>query len=198
MSIFSSLPFAIGTVQDAGLIFLSAMSNIIANNILEDGGTAEEVLSTTLVILPLGTAALGIVLIIMGHFRLADAVAYLPMPVVGGYLAYIGYFCLLAGTALCISQTMMDPKDWLLLLDLNNLMLAVPGLVAGLVMTWVSRNAKNEMALPLVMIAIPALFYVYIFATGIGLDGAREGKWVGEVSPPGDLFKPCIFLYLVF
>jgi len=75
---------------------------------------------------------------------------------------------------------MMDPKDWLLLLDLNNLMLAVPGLVAGLVMTWVSRNAKNEMALPLVMIAIPALFYVYIFATGIGLDGAREGKWVGE------------------
>lgn len=29
--IFSSLDFAIGTVQDAGLIFLSAMSNAIAN-----------------------------------------------------------------------------------------------------------------------------------------------------------------------
>ena len=41
----------------------------------------EEVISTTLVILPLGTAALGIVLILLGYFRLLDIVSYLPMPV---------------------------------------------------------------------------------------------------------------------
>jgi MFS superfamily sulfate permease-like transporter len=68
-------------VQDAGLIFLSAMSNIIAEDILSGGGTAEEVLSTTLVLLPMGTACLGGLLWLMGKFRLADAVAYLPMPV---------------------------------------------------------------------------------------------------------------------
>ncbi len=111
-TLFSSLPFAIGTVQDAGLIFLSAMSNLIAEEILNGGGTPEEVLSTTLVLLPMGTACLGGVLVLMGRFRLADAVSYLPMPVVGGYLAFIGYFCLMAGTALCISESMMDLKDW--------------------------------------------------------------------------------------
>ncbi len=87
--LFSSLNFAIGTVQDAGLIFLSSMSNTIANNILDDGGTKKEVLSTTLVLLSLGTLMLGLVLVLMGHFRLADAVSYLPMPVVGGYLAFV-------------------------------------------------------------------------------------------------------------
>jgi MFS superfamily sulfate permease-like transporter len=34
------------------------------------------------------------------------------------------------------------------------------------------------------MVAIPAIFYVVIYSTGIGLDGAREAGWVGEVAPP--------------
>ena len=83
-TVFSSLPFSIGQVQDAGLIFLSAMSNKIATKILEDKGgdegVAEEVLSTTIVLLGLATASLGAVLILMGKFRLADVVAYLPLP----------------------------------------------------------------------------------------------------------------------
>jgi hypothetical protein len=80
--LFSTLDFAIGTVQDAGLIFLSAMANTIANRMVEDGHSEDEILSTTIVLLCLGTACLGLVLILMGRFRLADAVAYLPMPVV--------------------------------------------------------------------------------------------------------------------
>ena len=85
--IFSSLPFSIGQVQDAGLIFLSHMANTIANNISDQGGTNEEILSTTLVLLSMATASLGVVCILMGKFKLADAVGYLPLPVVGGYLA---------------------------------------------------------------------------------------------------------------
>jgi len=185
-TLFSTLPFAIGTVQDAGLIFLSAMSNIIAEEILSGGGTAEEVLSTTLVLLPMGTACLGVVLMLMGRFRLADAVAYLPMPVVGGYLAFIGYFCVMAGTALCISESMMDLKDWAYLLDPHHLLLAIPGLLTGLLLTYISRNAKSDAALPLAMVFIPALFYVIIFATGAGIEGAREGGWVGEEMPEVD------------
>jgi hypothetical protein len=72
-TLFSSLPFAIGTVQDAGLIFLSSMSNQLATKILDsDGGTEEQVLSTTLALLSVGTASLGLVLVVMGHFRLAE------------------------------------------------------------------------------------------------------------------------------
>jgi len=186
--LFSSLNFAIGTVQDAGLIFLSSMSNTIANNILDDGGTKEEVLSTTLVLLSLGTAMLGLVLVAMGHFKLADAVSYLPMPVVGGYLAFIGYFCLQAGVGLCISESLMSPRDWAYLLQPHLLLLAIPGLVSGMLMTIVSRKVESDAALPLLMVLIPAVFYGIIYAAGIGLDGAREGQWVGQVSPPGALW----------
>lgn len=189
--LFSSLDFAIGTVQDAGLIFLSGMANTIARVMLDQGHSEEEIVSTSLVLLSLGTAALGLVLVIMGHFRLADAVSYLPMPVVGGYLAFIGFFCIQAGIALCISKSIVNLSDWKYLWDPHTFLLAVPGLLAGLVLTLVSRKATNSGVLPLVMVAIPALFYFILWVFGATLDDARDEGWVGPVAPSvpvGDLF----------
>ncbi len=75
-----------------GLIFLSAMSHGIATKMISDAGgkhmiddlLVAEIVSTTVVLLGLSTASLGAVLILAGKFRFADAVAYLPLPVVGG------------------------------------------------------------------------------------------------------------------
>ncbi|KAL7544042.1 hypothetical protein ACHAXR_013481 [Thalassiosira sp. AJA248-18] len=183
-ALFSSLNFAIGTVQDAGLIFLSAMSNSIAQSILDEGGTDEEVISTTLVILPLGTAVLGLVLMLLGKFKLLDIVSYLPMPVIGGYLAFIGYFCLEAGVALCIGKPMTELSDWRYLLDPHSLLLATPGLLSAALLTIISRKADNDAILPITMVAIPATFYAVLLIFGISLDEAREDGWVGEEVPP--------------
>lgn len=75
-TLFSSLDFAIGTVQDAGLVFLSAMSSTIADQMRDEEPAA--ILSTTIVLLSLGTAVLGLVLIALGKFKLANAVSFLP------------------------------------------------------------------------------------------------------------------------
>eukprot|EP00956_Cyclotella_meneghiniana_P004846 scaffold5991_cov73-Cyclotella_meneghiniana.AAC.6 len=191
-ALFSTLDFAIGTVQDAGLIFLSAMANDIANTILDNGGTVDEIVSTTLVILPLSTASLGLVLILLGKFKLLDIVSYLPMPVIGGYLAFIGWFCLQAGVALCISESMMELSDWKYMLDPYNCLLATPGLLAALLLTYISRKATNDAILPATMILIPTVFYIIMYLTGTTLPEARDMGWVGEVSPSvqfGDLLK---------
>ncbi|KAL7542533.1 hypothetical protein ACHAXR_011871 [Thalassiosira sp. AJA248-18] len=198
-SIFSSLPFSIGQVQDAGLIFLSAMSHRIATSILtgkgdddDDDDVVEEVVSTTIVLLGLSTASLGAVLILAGKFRVADAVAYLPLPVVGGYLAFIGYFCLEAGVALCIGTTIMKPTDWAKLFHAQSLLLSFPGILSGLFLTFVARKCSDEAMLPLSMIAIPVIFYLVLFIHGLSIEDAREGGWVGETSPPvpvSDLFQ---------
>lgn len=45
------------------------------------------------------TGLLGLSLVLLGRLRLASVVQYLPMPVIGGYLAFIGYFCGQAGLA---------------------------------------------------------------------------------------------------
>ena len=94
----SSLPFAIGQVQDAGLIFLSKMACDLANEMEHE--PPEALLSTVLVTLSASTALLGLALIITGKLQLAALVQYLPLPVVGGYLAFIGLYCIEAGLSL--------------------------------------------------------------------------------------------------
>ena len=228
--------FAIGTVQDAGLVFLSRMSHDIATqmtlryqrddsyfvhaleppqglstNDTNDSSSSSSIIldqaivSTTVVLLSLSTALLGVCLVLMGHFRLAHGtVSYLPMPVVGGYLAFIGYFCVQAGVALAISTPLVTLRDWVtqVLLRTDHLLLALPACVAGLVLTWVARTGHatgQASLLPACMVAIPALFYVIVFlhyrwtthdadkessSSSSFLDTARTHGWVGPVAPP--------------
>ena len=37
---------------------------------------------------------------LIGTLKLASLVQYVPLPVVGGYLGYVGYFCLASGVSL--------------------------------------------------------------------------------------------------
>lgn len=188
--LFSSIPFSIAQVQDAGLLFLSCISNYIANVIISEGGTAEEILSTTVVALGVATATLGLMLMLMGRFKCANAVSYLPLPVVGGYLAFIGYFCVVAGVGLCISKSMIDGTiltDIRILSERKTLILATPGIISGIVMMYITRTAKSDMALPTVMVAIPSLFFAIMYGFGYTLEDARRNEWVGEETPPASI-----------
>ena len=66
--------------------------------------TPDATLATVLVTLALSTALLGAALMLTGYFRLASCVQYLPLPVVGGYMAFIGLFCGEAGLSLMPGQ----------------------------------------------------------------------------------------------
>lgn len=99
-------------------------------------------------------------------------------------MAFIGYFCCQAGVALCISKPIVSFTDWAYLANPHSLLLAAPGLGAGLVLTLTSRKVSNDAALPVVMVTIPALFYLILYFCGITMDEARSGGWVGDVAPP--------------
>jgi len=169
---------------------LSCISQFIAARILEDQGTIEEIISTTVVALGIATASLGMMLMLMGRFNYANAVSYLPLPVIGGYLAYIGYFCVVAGVGLCISKSMIGGtfvSDMQILSDRHSLLLAAPGILSGVVMMMVARYAQNDITLPAVMVAIPSIFYAVLYISGYTMDDAREYHWIGEIEPHSSL-----------
>ncbi|KAE9058628.1 hypothetical protein PF007_g31239, partial [Phytophthora fragariae] len=86
-TLMSSLPFSIGQVQDAGLIFLNTTATSICD-LLGDDVPVEAKVTTSIVTIGIATAALGVCLVVMGKLRLAALASYLPMPVIGGYLAF--------------------------------------------------------------------------------------------------------------
>ena len=87
----STMPFAIAQVDEVGFIFLAQMATSIINICRTSNATDEEILATALCWIVLSTALLGLAMVLTGKLHLAALVHYFPLPVLGGYLAYIGF-----------------------------------------------------------------------------------------------------------
>ena len=79
----SSLPFAVGQVQDAGLIFLSAMARDLVSRLKGMGADDTSILATVTIGLSLYTALLGFALVVVGRMNFASYCQLLPSSVVG-------------------------------------------------------------------------------------------------------------------
>ena len=206
--LMSTMPFAIGQVQDAGLIFLAAISTSVAQlvastyqnlnisqlhdvNPSTDVSTidprlyeyASVVTTTSVVCMAICTAALGLTLVFIGKARLTKFVSYLPMPVISGYLAFIGLFCLQAGFSLSTGLSVASPSQWGQLWELEHIIHLIPGILGGVVIVLVSRFIKHPLAIPLAMIGMLTLFFSVLYLTGTSLVGARQIGWVNEAAP---------------
>ncbi|KUF93272.1 Transmembrane protein 65 [Phytophthora nicotianae] len=181
-TLMSTMPFAIGQVQDAGLIFLSAMATSICNS-LGDDVSPEAKVATTIVTIGIATASLGVCLVVMGRFKLAALASYLPMPVIGGYLAFIGVFCLYAGLALSTGLVINDFSSMIdMFHDTHNILLCVPGFLGGAILLVVSQNFKNPFALSTAIMVMPVFFFLVLAIGSISLDEARQDGWVDPVE----------------
>jgi MFS superfamily sulfate permease-like transporter/CRP-like cAMP-binding protein len=194
-SLVSSLPYAVGQVQDAGLIFLSKIATSVVF-LLQDK-PAEVVVSTTLVTLALCTALLGITLIGLGHYKLARLVSYLPLPVIGGQIVFIAAFCFRAGVALSVGHDLDSLQAWGDLYDPHSVVLVLPGILAGVGFSAVARSFKHFLALPLAMVCVPLAFYGVLYLGGETMDGARDFGWLGPSNVPAS-WQSSLALYQVW
>ncbi|KAF4129693.1 Sulfate permease family [Phytophthora infestans] len=142
-TLMSSMPFSIGQVQDGGLIFLSTMATSICNS-LGDDVPLEAKVATSVVTIGIATALFGVCLVVMGKMKLAELASYLPIPVIGGYLAFIGIFCLYAGLALCTGLIVNDIGSMIRVFDNpHDILLCVPGVLGGAFLLVVSQRYDN-------------------------------------------------------
>jgi hypothetical protein len=148
-STFSTLPFAVGSVQDAGLIFLSTIATNIVRFCQERGYDDEVILATTLVGLSLFTAVLGAGLVIIGRLKLAQYVQKLPTPVVGGYLAFIGFFCGQSALSLLSATQVSGILEWRKFIHRKSLFLISPGIIGGCGIYTAVRKIKHMAVLPI-------------------------------------------------
>ncbi|KAK9845896.1 hypothetical protein WJX81_005443 [Elliptochloris bilobata] len=192
-TLVSTLPFAVGQVQDVGLIFLSAMATSIAGLCTAEGLTAEEALGTTLVTLVISTFLVGMLIVLVGYLKLASLVQYVPLPVVGGYLGYVGFFCLAAGISLACDVEIGSFASWGNLANVDALSKLAPTLAATLLlwstMKFAPLCAGTRLAplapllLPAALVAIPAAFQVTIMAMGVSRQQAADAGWVLQPTP---------------
>lgn len=105
------------------------------------------------------------------------------MPVVGGYLAFIGFFCGKAGLAMMAGVQLTSAADWLQLLKPQALIWLSPGLIGGIALYICVRNFRHVMTLPVCMALFIAVFYIAIAIAGMSVEEAREYGWLTANSP---------------
>lgn len=184
-STVSSLPFAIGQVQDAGLIFLSKIASTAVSYCQKNGASDKEILATSTVGLALCTATLGVGLIIVGKFKLASHVQKLPTSVIGGYLAYIGFFCGKGGIGIMSESNVDHWSDWIhIFTNSKSCILIFPGLCGGILIFCLVRKVRHMLTLPTCIISIIVLFYAILEYSGISIDEAKEYGWISDAQTP--------------
>ena len=187
---YSSLPFAIGQVQDAGLIFLSSM----AADIVQNCDKVEQIVPTTIVVLPICTFILGCMLVVVAKLKLATVIQYLPMPVIGGYLAFIGFFCGQAGLAMMAGVQVTNLSEWGNFCSTRALILLAPGVICGVTTYHLLCRVHSPYVLPFCMLSIITIFFSLLLLSGTSLEDAREFGWISPLTHPGKLQIMCIVL----
>ena len=173
-----------GQVQDAGLIFLSAIASEIVKYCQERGYDDEHILATCTIGLSISTAILGVSLIIIGKLELVSVVQKLPTSVVGGYLAFIGYFCGQSGLSLMSGIEVPGFLEWYRFLEGDALTLVLPGVIGGISIYLLVKYIKHASVLPICIIAIVVFFYAALNWTGTTLVEAMEYGWINKGEAP--------------
>ncbi|GAB4817875.1 hypothetical protein N2152v2_004921 [Parachlorella kessleri] len=180
----SSLPYAIGQVQDVGLIFLSAMASSIAVLCAEAGRDAATALGTSLLTMTVCTFLVGLGTLAVSKFKLAGLVQYLPLPVVGGYLGFVGYFCIASGVGLGAGVAIDTIPSWAHLASWDALCKLLPTLASCAAMMITLEKVAHPLGLPAVMVSIVAAFHLTLLGLGVTLKQAQHAGWAME-APEG-------------
>ena len=124
----------------------------------------------------------------VGRLNLASAVQYLPMPVLAGYLAYIGFFCGISAFGIMADQDVATIYDFPLLLSVKSAILIFPGVVGGILVYCSLRFLRSSLTLPLCMVVILSSFYSIMYMSGMSIEEARTYGWIHAYSDPGFMY----------
>ena len=178
------MPFAVGQVQDVGLIFLSAMASSVVDDCVDAGLDPGDTLATTLATLSLSTAVVGLLIVLTGVLKLASIAQYCPLPVVGGYLAFVGAFMAISGAGLSSGLPLtVNPATWPALFAPDPLLKLLPAGIMVVLLSTVQRRCRSPYALPAFLLAVPILFHLVIQVCGLSLEQVRQGGWMAHTNP---------------
>ena len=160
ISLFAAWGGTIGTTQDGSGVILALGAAAAAAAM---PAAAPEVLAATLsTLLLLATLAFGGLCLLLGSFGLGTLVRYLPMPIIGGFLAGTGWLLVVGGIGVAAQASF----GWSLLAP-DAALRWVPALVLGLAMLVAVQVGRQAALLVVISLLAALLFYAVM---GLGFD----------------------------
>ena len=180
MAAAGSLPGLIVTPKGILLGIVSVLAVSISARLQ---GRPEEILATLLICLAITTFLSGFFFLLMGMLRLGHLIRFMPIPVIIGYFAGIGFLLIVRSLSI---MTDTSGSSGLLadLIRYDRLILWGPGAAYALAGWLVLRRTQHYLALPLITALGVAAFYGVAVVSGLSL---TELRGMGLLMPQRDL-----------
>ena len=176
----SSLPGMASGTQDSTSAVLGVAAASIAGS--TTGAATVPTVEATIIVAALAT---GLCLYLLGRFEMGELIRYIPLPVVGGFLA---------GTGVLLVEGSWDiltgGAGTAHLLDGDVAMVWVAGVAMALGLLLASRRDSMRLALPLALVALPVALHAIFWASGVGRDEATARGWLLSGLPDVRVWEP--------
>jgi SulP family sulfate permease len=170
--------------QDMPAVILSLSAASVAQRM--GTGDPQALFATVAMLIAVSAFLCGLALWLVGRFRLGRYARFLPYPVMGGFLASIGYLLAWGGVELAAGD-FASPAE---LFAPHILWRWAPAFALGAVLLAASRLLDNGLVVPLVTLAAFAGFYLLLHLSGVDLaEAGAAGLLMGGVADgAGSLF----------
>jgi SulP family sulfate permease len=185
----SSLPGAVGSVQDSTAAVLALVAADIA---LDVPAATEQGFLTVVVAIALTTVATGLVLLALGLLRLGNLIRFMPYPVVGGFLAGTGLLLAKGGISVLSGVSVsLSTLEELFAADAAEKWL--PGAAFAAAVLLLVRRWRHFLLIPAAILASVALFYAVAAAAGSSVSELKAGGWLLGPFPGTGLWEAWTF-----
>ena len=151
--------------------------------------SGEAVFATMIVIVGLSTVATAICYLLIGRFRLAQLFRFMPYPLVGGFLAGLGWFLAKSSVAVASGIT-MTWETLPALAEIETIQKWAPGVVYGVVLLVVTKIRPHYLFLPVSTVVAVGICHATLFALDIPLAEATAAGILFEGLPAGSAWPP--------
>jgi len=188
VALSSSLPGMIAIPQDTTVAVMALVVAAIAAA-MPASASSEAIYWAVVATIVLTSVATGLFFLILGNLRLGRLVRYVPYPVIGGFLAGTGWLIVQGGLSfLTGGLPPIAQAGSLFQADLLGLWL--PASIFAVLLLVVLRRVHHPLAMPALLLAAVAVFYVWLDLMGVSLEQAREQGWLLGSIPGGVLWQP--------
>ena len=151
--------------------------------------SGESVFATMIVIVGLSTLATAICYLLIGWFRLAHLFRFMPYPLVGGFLAGLGWFLVKSSVAVA-SGTTLTWETLPALAEVDTLQKWAPAVFYGVLLLAVAKVRPHYLVLPASAVLAVGICHATLFALDIPLAEATASGLLFAGLPAGSAWPP--------
>jgi SulP family sulfate permease len=181
MASFSSFAGTIAIPQDRVAPIVALMASLIIHEMR--GADPGKIGVTVLAAIATSTLLVGLVLFLLGAYKLGNIVRFTPYPVIGGFLAGSGWLLLLGSFRVVNGETFsfFNLRETL---ETGGFSAWIPCAIFGVVTYLAVRFSHHYLVLPVFVFCSTLAFYGWLGISHQTLDAARTNGWI--LGAPSD------------